>query len=87
MQSIVLITVESLGFGATGIFASLSAAELLKIVDSLSQLDQLFTNRTFLTSTGEAVATTAVRISYHYLCFINFIILCVIIHHYRVFHC
>ena len=65
MQSIMFIIIESLGFGATGIFASLSAAELLKIVDSLSQLDQFFTNRTFLATSGEAVAATAVRIYFN----------------------
>ena len=64
MQSIVFIIIESLGFGATGIFTSLSAAELLKIVDSLSQVDQLFTNRTYLATSAGAVAATAVRIYY-----------------------
>ena len=62
MQSIVFITIESLGFGATGIFTSLSAAELLKIVDSLSQVDQLLTNRTYLATSAGAVTATAVRI-------------------------
>ena len=62
MQSIVFITIESLGFGAAGIFTSQSAAELLEIVNSLSQIDQLFTNRTYLASGGQAAAATAVRI-------------------------
>lgn len=62
MQSIFFIIIESLGFGATGILESLSAAELLKIVGSLSQLDELFTNHTYLVTSGEAVAATAVRI-------------------------
>ena len=60
------IIIESLGVGATGIFTSFSAAELLKIVESLSQLDQLFTNSTYFMTAGEAVAATAVRILTNY---------------------
>ena len=54
----IITCIECLGFGATGIFTSLSAADLFNLV---VELDQFLTNHSYVESSGTAAAATAVR--------------------------